>query len=79
MDVFMALDPETLRVMFQSHDFGDGDFPPGLRGAGWPRRVGQVDDVTWERLLAGELTGAEQDALHRETWTESGETPWPTL
>jgi hypothetical protein len=76
--VHMALDPETLRVLMQDHEFQDGDFPPGLRGVSWPRRQGEVDQDIWDALLAGDLTPDEQDHLHRESWSENGSTPWPT-
>lgn len=78
MHVWMALDPQTYRVMVQGREFADGDFPGGLRGANWPRREGTVDPAVWESLLEGALSPEDQDALHRDLWTGSGDTPWPT-
>lgn len=77
MKIWMALDPETLRVTMQPTEFSDGDFPRGLRGQGWPIREGSVDPDSWGTLLAGSLSPAEQDRLHRETWNDSGAAAWP--
>ncbi|MDT8915768.1 hypothetical protein [Amycolatopsis sp. PS_44_ISF1] len=75
--VFLALDPETQRVLMQTREIGDEDLPRGLRGLGWARREADVEDDRWDALLAGELTPAEQDDLHRAAWTENGAAPWP--
>lgn len=77
--VYMALDPETLRVLFQEREFADGDFPRGLRGLDWPKREAEIPAEDWKQLLAGGLPPDEQDQLHREVWSENGDTPWPTL
>lgn len=77
--VWLAMDPETGRVLLQPREFADGDFPRGLRGRDWPTRTGELDQKTWDQLLAGELTPPEQDDLHRDLWTKNGATPWPTL
>lgn len=77
--VFMALDPETLRVLMQTAEFADGSFPRGLRGIDWPIREGDVPASEWARLLSGGMTPDEQHDFHRDTWTQNGETAWPTL
>lgn len=78
MHIWMALDPENVRVLVQAREFADGDFPIGLRGVGWPRAELDVDDEDYRRLLAGEVTDKEADALHRGWWRNAGgEHPWP--
>lgn len=77
MRVFLALDPETLRVTMQDREFGDGDLPRGLRGHGWSFREGEVSDFDWDLVLAGMLDNDELDELHRRIWTESGASAWP--
>jgi hypothetical protein len=78
--IFLALDPETRRVSVQSHPWSDGDFPPGLRGAGWPRRQLDIPTEDLERILAGGVPDDEIDALHRSWWDAAGSGPrWPRL
>lgn len=74
--VWMALDPETLRVLIQPQDFSEGDFPLGLRGTGWPTREGEIDDEIWQSILRAEIPPVEQDQIHRDLWSQYGE-PWP--
>lgn len=75
--VWLALDPETCRVMMLDHEPGDEDFPRGPRGLSWPRREADIAEETWAALLAATPSPAEQDTLHRDLWTENGATPWP--
>jgi hypothetical protein len=80
--IWMALDPETRRVLTQSREFADGDFPPGLRGVGWPRREADVPGELYARLLTGGPDPAEQDRLHRDWWDAAraeAEPRWPLL
>lgn len=77
IDVWMALDPETLRVFMQKREFHDGDFPPGLRGLDWERRTGTINEAVYNDVLAANFTDEEMDIIHRDLWTDSGETPWP--
>lgn len=80
--VYMAMDPETRRVLVQTREFSDGDFPRGVRGAGWPRRVGDVQKRLLDKLLAGKLTSEAQDALHRDWWDRArpeGAPLWPQM
>lgn len=77
MHVWLAMDPETDRVVMQDREFDDGNFPRGRRGRDWARREADIDEDQWARLLAGQLPPDEQDQLHQETWTKSGETAWP--
>lgn len=80
--IWMAMDTETCRVLAQDRDWSDGDFPPGPRGAGWPRREHDVDDEVWADLVSGRLTGEEQDTMHRAWWDEVRPTDapaWPEL
>lgn len=77
MRVWMTMDPENNRVTLQDRPFTRADFPPGLRGDGWPQREGEITDERWADLMAGTPTYDEVDAIHRECWTESGDTPWP--
>ena len=79
MRIWMAMDPETRRIALQDREFGDSDFPPGLRGLGWPQREGHITQEEWDGIMAGTLTGDEVDEIHRRTWTENGDTPWPSL
>lgn len=77
IDVWMAMDPETFRVFIQNREFQDGDFPRGLRGLNWEQRRGQMDESTYLAMLSGELGGTEVDKIHRDLWSESGDTVWP--
>lgn len=78
MRVWMAMDPETSRITMQDREFGDGDFPRGLRGLSWPIRQGEIPANVWADIMAGVLTGPEIDEIHRACWTENGDTPWPS-
>ncbi len=75
--VWLALDPDTLRVTMQDREFSDGDFPRGLRGVDWPQREGEIPEETYAAILSGDLPGKEVDAIHRTLWTKGGETAWP--
>lgn len=80
--IWLACDPETTRVLVQTHDFGEADFPPGRRGAGWPMRELDVPTDQLETILTGKMSGREMDRLHRAWWDEAGseEDPlWPNL
>jgi hypothetical protein len=80
--IWMAIDPETRRVLAQSREFGDGDFPRGPRGAGWPRREHDIDTTDWAALLAGGMPGEEQDRMHRDWWDaagQEGDPLWPEV
>lgn len=80
--IWLAMDTETCRVLAQSHEWSDGDFPPGPRGAGWPRRELDVDQQVWDDLLVARMSGKEQDVVHRAWWDEAradGEPLWPEL
>jgi hypothetical protein len=76
----MALDLETRRVLVQDRDFGEGDFPPGLRGAGWPQRTLEVPAAEFAAILEGSISGSEVDRLHRDWWDRArgeGDPMWP--
>ena len=77
--VWLALDPETLRVTMQDREFSDGDFPSGLRGLDWPIREADIPEEIWQGILSNSLTGDEINAAHRNAWTENGATAWPNL
>lgn len=77
MRVWMALDPETSRVLLQDRELGDGDFPLGLRGLAWPTREGELHDDAYAAIMAGGLTPDQINDIHRACWTANGETPWP--
>lgn len=79
MRVWMAMDPETRRISMQDRDFGEMDFPPGLRGLDWPMREGTITLEEWDGILTGSLSWDEVNAIHRSTWTKNGATPWPSL
>lgn len=86
MKVWLALDPKDEqtnepRVLMQNRPFTARDMPPTSqrRGIVWEAREADLPDETWVALLAGELSLDEQDRIHRDLWTQSGETsPWPT-
>ena len=79
--VFMAMEGPTGRtpgrVLMQARPITDADIPPGLEGHGWTFREGDVDRQLWDAELGGQLDDEQSDALHRDTWTRSGDTPWP--
>ena len=83
--IWMAMDPEDRRILVQSREFIDGDFPPGLRGLRWPRREADVSDEEYElmmRGLVGGMTGREMDELHVRWWDAArgdGDPLWPDL
>lgn len=68
----MAYDPKMGRISAQTREFGSEDLPPGKVARGWRYLEGSVDDKAWQRLLAAELTPAEQDELHEEAWIAAG-------
>ena len=77
MHVWLALDPETLRVTMQDREFSDGCLPRGLRGVGWSFREAEIDPDVYAAIGANELSGPEVDAVHRDLWTAAGLTAWP--
>lgn len=77
IDVWMAMDPETSRVLIQDREFQIYDFPPGLRGLNWETRTAKIDESTYENILAGKLSNDHVDLIHRLLWTENGEDHWP--
>ena len=80
--LWLALDPETRRVLVQDHEFADGDFPAGLRGLDWPRRELDVPASQLAGILDGSLSGAEVDRLHRDWWDQArgeGDPMWPNV
>ena len=80
--IWMAIDPETRRVMVQAREFADGDFPRGLRGVGWPMRELDVDAATWDGILANKIIEDEADTVHRSWWNAAarpGQPAWPYL
>lgn len=82
MILWLALDPETRRVTAQAREFRDGDFPPGLRGAGWPRAQINAGNGVLDRILDGSMEGHEVDASHRGWWNAAqtkGKPQWPLL
>lgn len=85
MHVWLAMDtypaPEggeeyLNRVTMQTTEFGPFDFPPGKRGNYFETREAEVDEETYRRLLVGELTSEEQDALHRDAWNQTEGEKW---
>lgn len=82
--VWMALDPEELRIFVQLHPWGEGDFPPGPRGSGWPRREYDVPKQTYTKLMkagSGGVDNDRQDEWHRRWWNEADPDgpPWPEV
>lgn len=77
MRVWLAMDPDTFRIAMQDREFGDADFPRGLRGLDWPLREAEISEEEWEGILAGTLPGDEVNAIHRDAWTRGGDAPWP--
>lgn len=70
MHVWLAQDPETERITAQDREWSDGDFPPGPRGRGWPRREADIDENVWAALMLGEIPPSEQDELHQTWWNQ---------
>lgn len=82
MKIYMAIDPETRRVLVQDREFADGDFPPGLRGLDWPRRTLDVPKQTVTKLRRGTTDGEQADRLHRVWWDKARgpkDPAWPFL
>lgn len=81
--VWLALDPETRRVTAQTREWGDGDFPRGLRGVGWPRRETDVPAEALTQIARAEITPDEVDQLHRQWWDDARPDPndplWPEV
>lgn len=76
MHVWMALDPETHRVLMNPTEITRDQLPRGLRGEGWEIREGRVDPALYADVLAAQLSDEETDDFHRTAWTENGDTPW---
>ena len=83
LHAWLALDPETCRVTMQTREFGDGDFPRGPRGAGWPRRETDIRAADLTAILRAEISPAEVDELHRAWWDQARTDPrdplWPEV
>ena len=73
--IWLLLDPQTNRVSIQVNEPSESSFPPGIRGAGWSARQAEIDNGVYADLLAGRIPPGEMDRIHRELWTENGETP----
>jgi hypothetical protein len=79
--IYLKLDPEERRVAASPREPHDGDRPPGLRGAGWPRRQLDVESAVWEKMMTAQYTPDEQDEIHRDWWNRADPEgpPWPYL
>lgn len=77
MDVWLALDPETHRVVMQDREFLHHDLPSGLRGLNWEKRKAKISKKLYEHLLGPDFDWDDSDRIHRELWSNSGDTPWP--
>lgn len=77
MRVWMAMDPESHRVLLQDRELGETDFPIGLRGLDWPTREGELHDDAFRAILEGGLTPDQINDIHRTAWTQNGATAWP--
>lgn len=83
--IYMAMEPDNSgqtprRVAIQTRPFvAPFDFPPAHPIEQWELREGEINELTMAALLDNELDGDEQDRIHRELWTKSGETPWAPL
>lgn len=80
--VWLAMDPETRRVLVQDREFDEGSFPRGLRGQSWPQRTTEVSKGTFTKLLRSTMTPGDMDTRHRRWWDQAagpGEPPWPDL
>lgn len=67
MDAWLALDPETERIVIQNREFDDGGFPRGTRGLGWPVKKIEILEDNFNDILSGKLG---QEFL-RELWGEA--------
>lgn len=82
IQAWLAMDPETRRVLVQVNEFDDGNFPRGLRGLDWPRRTTEINEDELLRLLSGAMPPKEMDDVHRRWWDDAagpGEPEWPHL
>lgn len=83
--VWMAMDPETRRVLVQEREFRAEDFPPGPRGRDWPRREADVDKGLFTKVVNGSTDAPglpSSDRLHRDWWDlarPEGAPLWPQL
>lgn len=80
--IWLAMDPETRRVSASEREYGDGDFPPGLRGAKWPVRELDVPAQTFTKIKRASFDGEAQDRLHRDWWDAARgpkDPVWPLL
>jgi hypothetical protein len=66
--IYLALDPETDRVLAQDTFILRTDLPPGPRGEGWPIREVDIPLETWTTMLEAGFDPVTQDRLHKEWW-----------
>ena len=66
--LWLAQDPETGRITAQKREFGDGDFPRGARGRGWPRRDLDVPTEELTKVLNAAYAGEVVDEVHERWW-----------
>lgn len=82
MMIWMAIDPETRRVLAQTESISRDHLPPGPRGDNWPVRTLDVNASVYSRMVHGNVTPDTQDKLHRDWWNQArakGEPEWPLL
>lgn len=77
IDVWLTMDPETLRVTMQDEPFQHHHFPAGLRGLNWEKRQATISKKLYEEILGPDFDYDRSDTIHRELWSNSGDTPWP--
>jgi hypothetical protein len=71
MQIWMAMDPETRRVLAQLEFVERTQLPPGLRGDGWPVRTTDINASLWTRMMHAGVKPETQDRLHREWWDQA--------
>jgi hypothetical protein len=69
--LWLALDPETGRVLAQDRDWSETDFPGGAHGRGWPRREVDVPTGTFTKVCRASMSPAAVDAAHLRWWEEA--------
>lgn len=77
IDVWLTMDPETLRVTMQNLPFEHHHFPAGLRGLNWEKRKTKISRKLYEEIMGPDFDWDDSDRIHRELWSNSGNTPWP--
>lgn len=68
IDVWLTMDPETLRITMQDREFQHHDFPPGLRGLNWERRKARISKKLYEYVLGPDFPWDESDEIHQQLW-----------